>query len=207
MKIKKLVVAFLFGMGMTVTSVFGYASITYILDKVVDQSVTVGDTVVYTEGLLVELESYDPFTLTYFDIEETNEQKHYITYTYSYTVLVEGTDIEVSSLSDDIVVSELTSTDTTISITFSLNQEKEFSNGDILNIQFYFEAIEQVAINMNDTTIAELLSIGFTESEATEIATLSFDVYSLDELYNYIYISNITERFEPMVNNGIIVFN
>jgi len=135
---KKIITALIIGIGLTATSVFGYASITYILNKTVEQSVTVGNTVQYTDGLFVELASGDSNTLTYFVVDENDTTKHYVTYIYNYTILVEGMDIEVSSLSEDIVVSGLTSTDTTISITFSLNQEKDFSNGDIVNIQFYF---------------------------------------------------------------------
>ena len=205
-KFRKLIVAFLFGMGMTVTGVLGYATVNYVMNKTVDESAIVGETAIYTDGLIIELESYDTYTLTFFELEETESSKHYITYIYNYTVLVDGMDIEVSSLSDDIVVSNLTPTETTISITFSLNQEKEFNNGDILNIQFYFEAVAKTAININTATEEELSSVGFTVSEAGEIVALGYNVASLDELYSYVYIADITTRFEALVNDGIIVF-
>jgi len=204
--IKKLLMGLILGMGITVTSVFGYASIQYILNKTVDQNVIVGETALYTEGLTIELASYDTYTLTYFTLEESNTQKHYITYTYNYTILVEGMDIEVSSIGDNIVVSGLTYTDTSIAITFSLNQEKEFSEGDVLNIQFYFEAVDYSVVNVNDTNIRALLSIGFTEIEAVNILAYNGIFTNLADMYINIDISDAITRFEPLVANGTIVF-
>jgi len=188
------------------TTAFGYATVKFVLNKTVNQSVTVGETVKYTEGLFVELSEYDPYTLTYFEVEETDTTKHYITYTYNYQVLVDNTSIEVSSLSDDIVVSELTSTDTTISITFSLNQDKDFTSGDILNIQFYFEAVENEPININTATVEELTNIGFTISEATEIVNCTIIFTDLDNLYYNIYIVDIHTRFDSLVDSGVLTF-
>lgn len=206
MKFKKLVFTFLLGMGLTFTTVLGYATISYVMNKVIDQSVTVGNTVQYTDGLFVELSAYDNYTLTYLELEETSTSRHYVTYTYDYIIYLEGYGIEVSSLTDDIVVSGLTSTETTISITFSLNQEKEYNEGDILNIQFYFEAVDYSIINMNDTTINALISIGFTEREATDIIAYEGTFTQLSDVYINVDISDAITRFQPLVTNGTIVF-
>ena len=202
------------GMLISVSSVLGYATISYVLNKTIDTNVTVGETVKYTDGLLIELNNYEPYTLTYFELEETDTSKHYITYTYNYTVLVDNTNIEVSSLSDDIIVSELTYTESTISITFSLNQEKVFNNGDIINIEFYFEAIEESLgefttsnpININTASDTELASIGFTAPEIAEIRnSVEFtDIYHMNQM---IYVYNLLLRYEDYANKGIIVFN
>ena len=190
----------------TISSTLAFATVTYVFNKTIDTNITVGDTTVVSDGLIIELASYEAHTLTFFNIDQTDTMKHYITYIYSYEILVSGMNIEVSSLSNDIAVSELTYTDTTISITFSLNQELEYTDGQVLHIQFYFEAVEIPSININDTTIEELLSIGFTTSEATEIVALSYNVSSLSELFNYIYIADGYTRFEPLVNDGSLVF-
>jgi len=205
-KIKKILLSILFGALITSTTVFGYASVKYVLNKTVEQEVIVGDTTVYTEGLFVELDSYDNYTLTFFEINETDTQKHYLTYVYNYEVLVDNVDIEVSIVGNDIVVSEMTSTSTQITITFSLNQEKEFNDGDRVNIQFYFEAVEQGAVNINTAKYDELIRLGFTDTESLEIQSLEHTVSSLDELYNYIYIANIHVRFDHLVTDSIIVF-
>ena len=191
----------------TISSSFAYATITYVLDKTVQESVIVGNTVLYTDGLIIELATYDNNTLTYFTLEETNIQKHYLTYVYNYEILVDGTNIEVSSIGDDIIVSELTSTDTTISITFSLNQVKEFNEGDVLNIQFYFEVVDYSVININDTSLNGLLSLGFTELEATNILAYQGTFTNLADVYINIDVSDAITRFEPLVNNGTIIFN
>jgi len=166
---RKLITATILGMMMTLATVSGYVTVKYVLDKVIDQSVTVGDTVQYTEGLFVELDTYDNYTLTYFEVDETSTTKHYVTYVYNYTVLVDNVSIEVSIIGDDITVTELVATDTTISITFSLNQDKDFNEGDIVNIQFYFEAVDNTPININTATEEELLALGFTLAETVEI--------------------------------------
>jgi len=213
--IKKLVLAFILGTGVTVTSIFGYASITYVLNKTVDQSVTIGETVQYTDGLFVELDTYDPYTLTYLVVEETNTTKHEVTYVYNYTVLTAIDSIEVSSLTDDIVVNNLVYTDTTISITFGLNQEHDFTNGDVVNLQFYFEAIEQSLgvytasnpLDINTATSEELASIGFTTNEINEILTCSIPFTDIDNMNYMIYIADLIARYGEYAELGIIVFN
>ena len=215
MKMKKLALTFLIGMGMVFTSVAGYATVTYVMNKIIDQSVTVGETALYTDGLIIELATYDNYTLTFFDLEETETSKHYVTYTYNYTILVDGMNIVVSSLTDDITVTELTSTETTISITFSLNQEKEYNDGDILNIQFYFEGVgvslggftATNPLNINTATEAELLAVGFTEAEAYEILSCATPFTDIDNMNYMIYIANLIERYGEYATLGIIVFN
>lgn len=216
-KMKKVLAALLFGIILTSTSVFGYASIKYVLNKVIDQNVTVGETVKYTDGLFVELVNYDNDTLTFFNIDETETQKHYLTYTYNYTILVDGLDIEVSSLSDDIIVDNLVSTESTISITFSLNQEKEYNNGDTLNIQFYFEGVEQTLggfsisnpININTASEADLYAIGLTEAEVNDtMLERSYAPFnSVEDWYGETYISDLVDRYQDYETSDIIIFD
>ena len=203
---KKILTILTIGLALTIASSFAYATVSYVMNKTISQSVTVGNTAVYTDGITIELATLDSNTLTFFEIDESETMKHYITYTYNYEILVSGMNIEVSSLSNDIVVSELIYTDTTIAITFSLNQENEYVSGSIIHVQFYFEAVEKTPVNINTATMEELLSVGFTEVEATEIVALTYNVTSLDELYNYIYIADIHTRFDQLVIDGIIVF-
>jgi DNA uptake protein ComE-like DNA-binding protein len=203
---KRLLTILTLVLSFTITSSLAFATVTYVMNKTVDESVIVGDTAVYSDGLIVELATYDNHTLTFYELAETETMKHSITYTYNYTILVDGMSIEVSSLSNDITVTELTYTDTTISITFSLNQEMEFESGSILAVQFYFEAVESTAININTATIDELLSIGFSESEAAEIVALEIHISSLIELYYNVYIIDYITRFQPLVDDGSIVF-
>ena len=204
---KKVITILSIAIALTISSSLAYATITYVLNKTVDQNVTIGQTAQFTDALLIELTDYDTQTLTYFTLEESDTQSHYITYTYSYEILVEGYDIEVSAIGDDIVVSGLTYTDTSIAITFSLNQVKEFNNGDVLNVQFYFEAVDYSIININDTTINGLLSLGFTELEATSILAYQGTFTNLADVYINVDVSDAITRFEPLVNNGTIIFN
>jgi flagellar basal body-associated protein FliL len=204
----KLVLTIL-GILIGVTAVSAGATISYVYNKQVNQSVTVGETVKYTDGIIIELIDYDPYTLTYLELEETDTQKHYVTYTYSYEFVDSELDILVSSLSDDIEVTNLSSTDTTISITFMLNQDKTFTKGEVLNIEFYFEGITPPEWdgNINSATIEQLESVGFTNAEAIEIYDCDIVFTDLDDLYNYIYISEIHTRFDDKVAEGYITFN
>ena len=213
---KKLVTILVLLLAITMTGTFAYASITYVLNKTVDQNVTVGETALYTDGLLIELSSYDNYTLTFFDLEETDTSKHYLTYVYTYTILVDGKDIEVSSLSDDIVVTEFVTTDTTIAITFSLNQEKEFNSGDTINVQFYFEATEPSLgiftatnpLNINTATAEELESIGLSELEIQRTLgqLILSDFTCANNWAIRIEVSGFLQRYEEYEIAGIIVF-
>lgn len=214
---KKLLSAFIVGLLMSTTAVLGYATISYVLNKIVDQSVTVGNTVKYTDGLIIELINYDPYTLTYFELDETESTKHYVTYTYSYQILVENMNMEVSSLSNDIVVSEFVVTESTIAITFSLNQEKVFTEGDIINIEFYFEGVEPSLgsftpsnpININTATAEQLYEIGLTDIEVQRTIDMKalYTYNNLNEWAIYIEVSGFVARYQEYVDSGIIVFS
>jgi len=216
---KKIISAFIVGILLVTTSVAGYATISFVLNKVIDSSATVGDTVIYTDGLIIELQSYDNHTLTYFEIEETDTSRHYITYIYSYEILVEGMDINVSSLSNDIIVTNISNDASTISITFSLNQEHEFNNGDVLNIQFYFEAVEAVEqsfagftasnpININTATKDQLMEIGLSDFEAS-MTIEARNVYTLTSVSDWeakTSLSGFVSSYQQYADIGIIVF-
>jgi hypothetical protein len=186
----------------TMGGTFAYVQTQYNLSTQVEETVSIGNTTITEDGIAVNLVSYDNYNLTYFDITETSTDKHYLTYSYDYTVIA-GYDVNVRSATDDIVITNVIYGDT-IDITFSLNQTKDFNEGDMVSIQFVFELVQ--GININTATYEQLIALGFDDREATEIAGFNTDIYSLDELYNYIYIADIHARFDQYVNDGTIVF-
>jgi len=84
--------------------VYAGVQISYVMNKTVDQAVTVGNTTQYTDGIVVSLIDTDKHTLRFLTLDETDTSKWEITYTYGYEILVDGLGIEISSLTDDIVV-------------------------------------------------------------------------------------------------------
>lgn len=165
---KKLIVVLTL-LAMTFTSVLGYSVVQYILSREVEETVTVGNTTISEYGIELNLLNYDDYNLTYLDVPEDENNKHYLTYEYGYETKIAYTDIIVTS-NDDIVIQDLIVGDTII-ITFSLNQEKDFTEGDVVSIIFTFELIElslggytpSNPLNINEATEEELLSIGLSE--------------------------------------------
>lgn len=213
---KKLVLTFLLGMGMVFTTVLGYAAINYILNKTITETITVGDTIQYSDGIIIELSDYDDYNLIYLDLDETDTSKHYLTYIYDYTILVENMALEVSSLSDEIIINCIEIDETQVAITFSLNNELEFNSGDILNIQFYFEAVEislgsfnaSNPININNATNDQLIDIGLTSFEVS-MTIDARNVYTLTSVSDWetrTSLSGIVLRYQEYEDLGIIVF-
>lgn len=186
------------------TSVGAYAINQWIMNVTKQESITIGNTIQASDGLIVTLNSADMHTLTYNTITETDTNKHTLTYIYDYTILLDGYNVQVSSLSDDIVI-EVIEINEQISITFSLNQNNDYNEGDIITIQFYFELVES-ALNINTASYDELIAIGFDDREATEIVGLSFNVYSLEELTSNIYIISPETKLQPLIDSGEVVF-
>ena len=217
---KKVIGAIVVGILITVIGVSAGVIITYTLNKTVTQSSIIGSTVQYNEGIIVTLNTADTNTLTYMDADETETSKHYLTYIYDYQVLVDGLDIVVSSIGDDIVITGIESTDTTVAITFMLNQVIDWNEGDMVNIQFYFEAVERVVevleplglftvdnpLDMNNTSLAELESVGFSGLEALGISKI-YSHTNLQDVQDVTSSTDIIERYQEYVDAGIIVFN
>jgi len=204
---RKTIGTFILGILLTFGSIYAGVQISYVMNKVINEPVTVGETVLYSDGIIVELINKDDYTLTYFELDENEEQRWYVTYQYAYTILEDGLSIEVSSLTDDIIVSEISNTDSAISITFGLNQEKTFNDGDILNVQFYFEAVEVLtSLNINTAGKVELMEIGFTMGEAQGITNYGYGFDSLSDMNNKVSITNLIDRYQQLVDDGRIVF-
>lgn len=198
------------GILLTVSSVMAGVTIKMVYNNTVSDTAIVGETVLYDNGLVITLIEKSLYTLTYEAIDETDVMKHEITYVYSYEFIDAEMDINVSSLSSDIEVTDLVSDDSTIWITFKLNQDVTFSDGQVLNIQFYFEGIPvevSTGLDINIATVEELMALGFSEREATDIEGYGGIFTDLDNVHYIVYVENIHERFDELINNGIIVFN
>ena len=213
---KKVILTFLLGMALTFSTVLGYSTIKYVMNKTVEENVTVGETVKTDDGVIISLIEYDDYSLTYFDLDETSTQRHYLTYTYSYEIVTPGMELSVSSLSDDIEISSIDYDSSTVSITFSLNQTKTFNKGDVLHIKFYFEAIEislgvftaSNPLNINDATKEELMSIGLSSYEAA-VTLDTVCVYTLTSVIDWDTRSSMNvfaSRYQYYEDLGIIVF-
>ena len=195
---------------LTTTGVFGYAVVTYIMERTTTHTVYVGNTVISEDGLNVTLATADEYNLTYFEVAETDTDKHYLTYTFNYEITLSG-----YKVTDDIVIDSVTYGDV-ITIVFCLNQEKDFTTGQELLIQFHF-TLEQVALgqyttdnplDINTATQAQLEAIGFTTNEASNtIYARSNGFTDLDNLAYRIGAQTLLERYGEYAEYGVIVFN
>ena len=212
---KKLVMSFILGMMIVGTTVMGYGTITYIMEKTISHEVTVGTTDIIEDGLLVTLATYDDYELTFHSIAETATEKHYITYTYNYDILVQGYDITVSSITDDIIIDSIVYGET-IDITFGLNQEKTFTTGQVITIQFHFELTQITLgiysasnpINFNTTTQEELESIGLNSYQAGRVIEVGalFQYISLEHVDELTGLNTFVVNYQYYEDIGIIVF-
>jgi hypothetical protein len=125
------------------------------------------------DGLEVSLVSKDDYSLTYFDLPETDTSKHYITYVYDYNIIADGA-YEVS-VTSNLVTSVVD--DGQLHITVSLHQDEVYSEGDVLDVVFEFSLVEVTLneytqsnpLNINDVTDRNvLMSIGFTEQQSDD---------------------------------------
>lgn len=181
----------------TFTTISAYAIIQYIQVSVQD-NVQVGEVIQEEDSLSVTLISKEEGQLTYYTID--NGDKHSIEYIYAYEQHKEG-NIEISA-NDDIWI-EYTVGEV-ISIVVSLNQEKEFTAGEILDITFTFSVSD--AININTASVAELESVGFTNAEAVNIYNFNIVFTDLNNLIMYITIDDPYNRFQEKIDSSIIVF-
>lgn len=194
------------------TSVLGYAVTQYLLSTQVNEEVSVGSTIEWQEGIDITLANKDSGNLTYFTIEESDTDRHYLTYEYNY-IIIPGYTITANTSSEDIVISNVATTDSVISITFHLKQENSYTQGDTLSITFNFE-LEEITLgtwsvsnplNINTASADDLMDIGFTYGEANDIEQYTG---TLDEtnLHTVFYIADYETRFEDYITWGIIVF-
>ena len=192
------------------TSVAGYAGVRYLLTTTDTQTVTVGQTDMVIDGLEVSLVSKDDYSLTYFDLPETDTSKHYITYVYDYNIIADGAyKVEVTS---NLVTSVVD--DGQLHITVSLHQDEVYSEGDVLDVVFEFSLVEVTLneytqsnpLNINDVTDRNvLMGIGFTEQQSD------------DTIINRMYSSydNLKQKLphydwtwlDEYVEYGIVIFD
>lgn len=198
------------GILIAVTAVSAGVTISLVYNSTVSDTATVGENTLYTDGLVITLIEKSPYTLTYDAIDETDTQKHEITYVYGYEFIDAEMDINVSSLSDDIVIKRLESTDSTISITFSLNQEGNYDEGQVINVLFYFEGVEQVieAININTASKEEMVSVGINEV----VAQMTVDKQPISNYTDIngwacdIGVGDMIIDYQHLVDEGLITF-
>lgn len=208
-----IILAVLSLIGTSVT--FAYAYVEYNLTFETEHGVTVGNTIKTVDGLEITLNAYDNNTLTFFELEETNTEKHYLTYVYDYNIIASGLyDIVVSSMNDDIVIDNVEITNV-VTITFSLNQTKTYNEGDTLNIGFVFELVEQTLgnytqdnpLNINNTTDVALYDVlNITAVQAYNIVKNN-DYVSLQDVFERNTLSSdFVDSYQSYVDSGIIVF-
>ena len=119
------------------SSTFAYATIQYNKQVTTQHEVSVGNTVKTLNGLIVTEYHLEQGNLTFLELDGT----HYLTYTYDYEILAGTYDIAVSSITDDVVITDVEIGER-IAITFMLNQEKTFVSGELLAVEFLFELVE-----------------------------------------------------------------
>ena len=212
-RLKKLLILLLI---LTIPTTFAYATVQYLKHTSVTEQISIGNTVKTENGLVVTLNQAEQGNLTFNELLETDTDKHTLTYIYDYEIMLQGTyEIRVSTTSNDIEIINVVVTDV-ISIEFGLNQVNEYVEGQIIDVEFYFELVESLAgytsdnpIDINSATEQELLDIGFTSTEATRTASqTSVRSYtSLQELETDIQVTGLVDKYQSYVDSGIIVFN
>ena len=190
-------------------------TINYNKSTQVQEQVVIGNTVKTVDGLLVGLKSKESGNLTYYALDETETDKHTLTYTYDYTIVNGVYDIVVTSLSNDVVIVNYNVTDV-IEIEIALDQDKDFVKDQVLNIIFLFELKDITLagfspnnqLNINNATQQELESIGLTTVYATRtISSASVMTFtSLEQWANEIQAPSIRELLQRYVDAGVIIF-
>lgn len=182
----------------------------------VNENVGVGNTVKTVEGLNISLLSKEQGNLTYYALEETATDKHTLTYVYEYEIIAAGNyDIVVSVLGNDIEIVQYT-VGSQIEIEFGLDQDKEFTQGDVLNITFEFELIEHNyngftttnPFNPNTATEEQMIQLGLSDIEIQR--TMQERTYDpIDNLTEWaidISVAGFAQKYEQQVLDGYIVF-
>ena len=190
---------------LTSTATFAYVISEYRTSTQASEQVTVGDTVITTDGITVQLASKEQGTLTYQAVEESDTNKHTLTYSYNYTTYIDYVDIIVSC-NDDIIINTVDIGDT-IDITFSLNESKDWSEGDVISVVFTFELVQ--GVNVNEASYDELVTLGLSEIEIDRTLTQrSLQPFgNLTEWAIRIDVAGFEQRYQDMVDSGMIVFN
>jgi len=199
-----------------VTSTTLAYTINYVLQQEVQHEVTVGNTVKAVDGLIITLLNAEQGNLTYNEIEETSTDKHTLTYEYDYDIIVNGEyNIIVTSLNTDIEILSYT-VGTTINVTFQLNQVKEFTQGEVINVHFLFE-LEELnyngftttnPFNPNTATEEEMIQLGLNsiEIDRTIMQRTLYDLSSLTIWAIKISVAGFEQEYQELVDLGIIIF-
>jgi hypothetical protein len=198
--------------GLTFTSVSAYVVTQYILDRTHQDTLSIGNTTNYAQGIEITLQSKTSGNLTYKSLPQDEFNVHTITYVYNYTIL-QGYTLDVSS---NMYIDNVSITDSQCIIEISLHQEQDYNEGESIIAEFYFTANEITIggysisnpLNVNDATADQLMEIGFTSYEAGMI--VDYTIYNtptdLPTLETFIGVYDLVERFQSYVDNGIIVF-
>ena len=196
---------------------FAYATVEYTKSTTTSHNVTVGNTTKTVDGLTLELLSYDNSTLTYFELEETLTEKHYLTYSYTYDIVAYGDFyVQVDSLSSDIVLNAVTCQNSVCDVTFSLNQELTLNEGDTINVLFQFSLVEietlgnynvDNPLNINNVTDVDLYAtLDISAVEAYNIVKNN-DYTSLQDVMDRVNVSiDLVDLYQHYVDKGVITF-
>ena len=213
---KKLIIILTF-IGLSFTTVLGYATIQYIKHKEINEQVSVGSTIEEVDGINVWVVDKEQGTLTYSSVNETDTNKHELTYEYGYEILIPNSYVEVSSVSNDIEIVDVEYGDT-VSITFRLNEDSDVDEGDVLDVRFVFEVKEFKDISeytrsepfdLNNATYYELIGAGFYEEHAQLIIDereLNGGYNSIFDLDNRIGSDCYAGLYIDYENNGYLIF-
>src|SRR6056297_1368219 len=209
---KKLIIILTF-IGLSFTTVLGYATIQYIKHKEINEQVTVGSTIEEVDGINVWVVDKEQGTLTYSSVDETDTNKHELTYEYGYEILIPNSYVEVSVVSNDIEIVDVEYGDT-VSITFKLNEDSDVDEGDVLDVRFVFEVIEielggftaTNPININEASIEDLEVIGLNSVEIQNIQSYLQPITNAVEFAIAAGSSGFQQEYEEYVDMGIIIF-
>lgn len=200
---KKIIILGLFVFLLT-TATFAYVATQYNLFTTQEETITIGNTVITNDGIEVSILTKEQGNLTYQSIPKDIDNKHTLTYEYNYTTHIDYAYINVTA-NDDIVIDNVVITDT-IAITFSLNESKDFNEGDVISVVFTFELVE--AININTATTQELIDLELSEFEINATLTQrSLSPFtSITDWAVRVGVAGFEQRYTNLAAQGKIVF-
>ena len=211
---KKVYLLFIFAILVT-SGTLAY-TINYLMNTTVQHNVEIGNTIKTVDGLTVTLLNAEQGNLTYYEIDETTTDKHTLTYTYEYEILNRVYNIVVSSLNNNIEIVTYNIGEY-ITIEFALNQDIEFTQGEVIEIEFLFELVEELyfglfsvnnPFNPNTATEEDMIALGMN-SVAIERTITKRELSPFDNLLQWAIATGTAgfeQEYQPYVDMGIIVF-
>jgi DNA uptake protein ComE-like DNA-binding protein len=199
------------------SSTLAYATIQYSKQTTIEHEVTIGNTIETVDGLIITPYNLEQGNLIFLSQEETTTDKHELTYIYDYTIVEGIYNIQVTSLTQDIVITSYTVGDR-ISITFQLNQEMDFVSGSTLQVGFLFELVDVKTISdytradpfyINQANYYEMVGVVINETLARQIIDereLNGYFTSVQDVDYRLGTMTFADRFNDAEVNGIISF-